>query len=47
VAGHNARMEDIKNTYEILVGRSEGKSPFETSRRRSQNNIIMDLREIG
>jgi hypothetical protein len=44
-AGHVARMgEEI---YRILVGRPEGKRPLERPRRRWEDNIKMDLREIG
>jgi hypothetical protein len=30
-----------------LVGKSEGKRPFGSSRRRGGNNIRLDLRDIG
>jgi hypothetical protein len=29
------------------VGRPEGKSPLESPRRRGENNIKMDLQEVG
>jgi hypothetical protein len=34
LAGHVARMGEMKNAYNILVGKPEGKIPFESSRRR-------------
>jgi hypothetical protein len=35
------------NSYRILVGEPEGKRPLERQRRRLEDNIKMDLREIG
>jgi hypothetical protein len=46
-AGHVARMGDMRNTYKTLVRTPELKRPFERSRRRSENNIKIDLKEIG
>jgi hypothetical protein len=40
-------MEEMRNTYNILVGKPEGKKPFRISKRSWENNIRMDLREIG
>jgi hypothetical protein len=37
----------VKCVYRILVGRPEGKRPLGRSRRRWEDNIKMDLREIG
>jgi hypothetical protein len=34
------------NAYRILVGKPEGKSPLERSRRRWVDNIKMNLRKI-
>jgi hypothetical protein len=36
-----------RNTYRILVGKSEGKRPLGRPRRRWVDSIKMDLREIG
>jgi hypothetical protein len=36
-----------RNAYRILVGKTEGKRPLERHRRRWENSIRMDLREIG
>jgi hypothetical protein len=46
-AGHVARMEDGRGVYRALVGRPEGKRPLGRPRRRWEDNIKMDLREIG
>jgi len=44
--GHVARLEAMRNAYNILVGKSEGKRPLRRSRYRWKDNIRMDLREI-
>jgi hypothetical protein len=36
-----------RNAYRILVGKPNGKRPLGRPRRRWQNNIKIDLREIG
>jgi hypothetical protein len=46
-AGHVARMGEMRGAYNILVGRLEGRRPLERPRRRWEDNIKMDLREIG
>jgi hypothetical protein len=46
-AGHVVRMGDVRGAYNILVGRPEGMRPLGRHRRRWENNIKMDLREIG
>jgi hypothetical protein len=40
-------MGDKKNAYRILVGKPEGKRPLGRPRRSWEDNIRMDLREIG
>jgi hypothetical protein len=45
--GHIARMERGGNTYKILVGEPEGKRPLGRPRYGWENNIKMDLRDIG
>jgi hypothetical protein len=40
-------MGEMRNLYTILVGILEGERPLERPRRRWENNIRMDLREIG
>jgi hypothetical protein len=36
-----------RDVYRVLVGRPEGKRPLGRPRRRREDNIKMDLREIG
>jgi hypothetical protein len=40
-------MREGRSVYRVLVGRPEDKRPLERSRRRWEDNIKMDLREIG
>ena len=44
-AGHVARMEQSRNAYRDLVGKSEKKRPLGRPKRRWEDNIKMDLRE--
>jgi hypothetical protein len=44
--GHVARMGEVRVAYNILVGRPEGRRPLGRPRRRWEDNIKMDLREI-
>jgi hypothetical protein len=46
-AGHVARIREKRNAYRILVGKPEGNRPLGRPRRRWEDNINMDLREIG
>jgi hypothetical protein len=46
-AGHVARMGEGRNVYRVLVGKPEGKRPLERPRRRWEDGIKIDLREIG
>jgi hypothetical protein len=46
-AGHVACMEEGRDVYRVLVGRPEGKRPLGRPRCRWEDNIKMDLREIG
>jgi hypothetical protein len=39
-------MQEIGNAYEILVGKPEGKRQLERYKRRWENNIKMNLREM-
>jgi hypothetical protein len=45
--GHVARMEEGRDVYRVLVRRPESKRPLGRPRRRWEDNIKMDLREIG
>jgi hypothetical protein len=40
-------MEEERNVYRILMGKPEGKRPVGRPRRRWEDGIRMDLREIG
>jgi len=42
-----ARIGERRGVYRVLVGRPEGKRPLGGPRRRWDDNIKMDLREIG
>jgi hypothetical protein len=46
-AEHLARMGRMKNAYRILVGNPEGKRLLRRPDHRWEDNIRMDLREIG
>jgi hypothetical protein len=46
-AEHVARMREERKMYKVLVGKSEGKRPLGRPRRRWEDWIRMDLREIG
>jgi hypothetical protein len=46
-AGHVARIGADRSVYRVLVGRSEGKRPLGRPKRRWEDNIKLDLREIG
>jgi hypothetical protein len=46
-AGHVARMDKGRGVYRVLVGRPEVKRPLRRPTRRGENNIKLDLREIG
>ena len=45
-AGHVARMEKGRSAFKILAGKPIGKRPLGTPRRRWEDNIRMDLKEI-
>jgi len=46
-AGHVERMDDRRGVYGALVGKREGKRPLGRPRRRWEDNIKMDLQEVG
>ena len=46
-AGHVASMGEGRGVYNVLVGKPEGKSPLGRPRRRWEDNIVMDLREVA
>ena len=42
-----ARMEEGRGVYKVLVGKPEGKRQLGRPRRRWEDNIKMDLQEVG
>jgi hypothetical protein len=46
-AVHVARMGERRVAYWVLVGKSEGKRPLGRLKRRWEDNIKMDLHEVG
>ena len=42
-----ARMGEWRDVHRVLVGKPEGKRPLGRRRRRWEDNIKMDLREVG
>jgi hypothetical protein len=47
LAGNVTCMGEGRNIYRVLVGKPEGKRPLERPRRRWEDGIKVDLREIG
>ena len=47
MAGHAACVGERRGVYRVLVGKSEGKRPLGRPRRRWEDNITMDIREVG
>jgi hypothetical protein len=46
-AGHVARMGEGRGAYRILMGIPEGRRPLGRPRRRWEDNIKMDIQEVG
>jgi hypothetical protein len=46
-AGHVARKGEERGVHRVLVGKPEGKRPLERPRRRLEDNIKMNLQEVG
>jgi len=46
-AGHVARMGERRGVYRVLVGKLDGKRPLGRLRHRWEDNIKMDLQELG
>jgi len=46
-AGHVARMGERRGVYRVLVGKPEGTIPLGRPRHRWEDNIKMDLLEVG
>jgi hypothetical protein len=46
-AGHVADMGERRGAYRVLVGKPVGKRPLKRARNRWEDNIKMDLQEVG
>jgi hypothetical protein len=46
-AGHEARMGEERGVHRVLVGKPEGKRPLGRPRSRCEDNIKMDVQEVG
>ena len=46
-AGYVVRIEERRGVYRLLVEKPEGKSPLGRPRRRWEDNIKMNLKEVG
>ena len=46
-ADHVVRMEEVRSSFKILTGTPTGKIHLGRPRRRWENNIRMNLKEIG
>jgi hypothetical protein len=46
-AGHVARRGEESGVHRVLVGKPEGKRPLGRPRRRGEDNIKMDVQEVG
>jgi len=47
LAGHVAHMGEERSVYRFLMGKPEGKRPLGRPRRRWEDNIKVDLQEVG
>ena len=45
--GHVARMEESRRAFKLLTGKPTRKIPLGRPRRRWEDNIRMDLKEMG
>jgi hypothetical protein len=45
--GHVALMGERRGVHRVLVGKPDGKRPLGRPRRRREDNIKMDLQEVG
>jgi len=46
-AGHVARMGESRGPYRVLMGKPKGKRPLGRPRRRWEDDMKMDLQEVG
>jgi hypothetical protein len=47
MGGALARMGEKRGVHRILVGKPEGKRPLRRPRRKWEDNIKMDLQDVG
>jgi hypothetical protein len=47
MGGHVARLGERRGVYRVLMGKHEEKRPLGRLRRRWEDNIKMDLQEVG
>jgi len=47
MGGHVARMKERRGVYRVLVGKPKGNRPLGRPRRRWEDNIKIDLQEVG
>ena len=47
IGGHVARMGKGRGVHRVLVGKPEGKRPLGRPRHRWEDNIKMDVQEVG
>jgi hypothetical protein len=47
MGGHVARRGEERGVFRVLVRKTEGKRPLRRPRRRWEDNIRMDLQEVG
>jgi hypothetical protein len=47
LAGREARKEERRGAYSVLVGKPDGKRPLGRPRHRWKNKIKVDLQEVG
>ena len=45
--GHVARMDEERGVHKVLMGKPDGKRPLGRPRRSWEDNIKMDLQEVG
>jgi hypothetical protein len=45
--GYVARIVERRGVHRVLVGKPEGKRPFVRPKRRWEDNIKIDLQEVG
>jgi hypothetical protein len=47
MGGHVARIGEERGVYRVFVGKPEGKRSLGRPRRRCEDNIMVDLQEVG